>query len=555
MWIKAKLPAVDDGGALYLEKLYGQIVSIYLDSELKFQSERVHWADLNRILLPLGAADSGGILSIRLESATSGLGMGSGVLVGDYEELARKHVKRDLLDIVLGGALIFSAAVMFAASFFLERCQLKSWISLGLVVLSTGGIMIFYSPFLYTFYGDYEALFQLMFDISLFIFMPAFMHFFENVFGSGLFGIVRITRIALLFYSGISLTCSVLNVLLDNLIFDLYIFITVTASGVIMTAQFFIIMLSTGWYIIQRNKDYLLLAFGFGLFAALSAAELIWYYASSQTDKMYMWKWGLVVFLLTLVVLLGRRYARHNALVVQYSKELENYNQELQLSEKREIISQLAASVAHEVRNPLQVTRGFLQLIEEKSADEVKRRVYLDMAIKELDRASAIITSFLAYAKPQKEEMKVLNLCEELKHVENVIVPLANLHGGAILIDIPDHLHVYGNSSKLKQVFINLIKNSIEALDGGGEIRIWAYEDGGKAVIHIADNGEGMEKAVLARIGQPYFTSKSKGTGLGLMVTFRIIESLQGIITFESEKGAGTEAIIKLPAVPAMSAE
>lgn len=548
MWIKLELPSIGEQRALYLEELYAQKVEVYMDGNRMFQSERLHGVDLNRILLPLKESDSGRTLLIQLESTTESLGISSGALIGDYHELANAHVKKDLFDIILGSALIFSAVVMIVSSLFLEKCQLKSWIPLCLVILSIGGIMTFYSPFLYTFYGDYGELFQFMLDIATIILLPAFMYFFENVFGKGIFGIVRMFRIVLLVYSGISLICSILNVALDNEFFDIYRFFSVSVAGFVMTAQLIIIMLSTGMYIMQRKRDYILLSCGFGIFASIAAGELIWYYTSSEAYKLYLWKWGLIAFLLTLILLLGRRYACHNALVVQYSKELELYNQELQLSEKREIISQLAASVAHEVRNPLQVTRGFLQLLEEKNTDDQKRASYLDMAIKELDRASTIITNFLTYAKPQMEDTKVLNLSEELKHVENVIVPLANLHGSVINIDIPDHLHVYGNSSKLKQAFINLIKNSIEALMRGGNIRLWAYGHKGEVIIHIADDGEGMEADVLARIGQPYFTSKPKGTGLGLMVTYRIIEALQGSIVFKSEKGIGTEAIIRLPA-------
>ena len=94
-----------------------------------------------------------------------------------------------------------------------------------------------------------------------------------------------------------------------------------------------------------------------------------------------------------------------------------------------------------------------------------------------------------------------------------------------------------GNSSKLKQAMINIVKNSIEALDGEGVIRIWAYAKGEEVVIHIKDDGIGMDAADLERLGEAYFSNKSKGTGLGLMVTFRIIEAMQGTIHFVSEKG------------------
>ncbi|MNI90398.1 Sporulation kinase A [compost metagenome] len=86
-------------------------------------------------------------------------------------------------------------------------------------------------------------------------------------------------------------------------------------------------------------------------------------------------------------------------------------------------------------------------------------------------------------------------------------------------------------------------------MQGEGEIQIWAYEEKGKVHIHIKDTGEGMDAEVLARLGEPYFTNKTKGTGLGLMVTIRIIEVMEGSIKFASEKGIGTEVIIRFPKV------
>ena len=166
------------------------------------------------------------------------------------------------------------------------------------------------------------------------------------------------------------------------------------------------------------------------------------------------------------------------------------FNNELQRSEKMEIISELAASVAHEVRNPLQVTRGFMRLLAQNTKQAEKE--YFGLALKELDRASGIITDFLTFAKPELENETKLNVYEELKHVK-ASSPLANLSGGSIELDNAKELFMTGNSSKLKQAMINIVKNSIEALDGEGVIRIWAYAKGEEVVIHIKDDGIGMD--------------------------------------------------------------
>lgn len=106
-----------------------------------------------------------------------------------------------------------------------------------------------------------------------------------------------------------------------------------------------------------------------------------------------------------------------------------------------------------------------------------------------------------------------------------------------------------GSSAKFKQAFINIIKNSIEALQENGLIRVTAWQSQAHIMISVRDNGEGMDGSELARLGEPYYSNKIKGTGLGLMVTFRIIEAMEGTTEFQSEKGEGTEFIVKLPKV------
>jgi len=124
------------------------------------------------------------------------------------------------------------------------------------------------------------------------------------------------------------------------------------------------------------------------------------------------------------------------------------------------------------------------------------------LALKELDRASGIITDFLTFAKPELEHETRLNVYEELKHVKGILLPLANLSGGTIELDDAKELYITGNSSKLKQAMINIVKNSIEALDGEGVIRIWAYAESGEVVIHIQDDGIGIEAGDLERLGE-----------------------------------------------------
>jgi signal transduction histidine kinase len=547
-WIKIILPKMPDKSGVFMERVYGQEIEVYINDRPIYHSSRSYEYDVNRLLLPLSGSDSGKTLLIHTKSSMDMLGLSSGIQIGDYQAISEKYMKTDLLDIVLGCAFLFIAVVMLICSAFLSKMQLPGWISLSLIILSIGVLIIMYSPFLYNYYEEYGKVYLHLFDGALIVFLVSLTFFFENMFEGGYFGIFRKFRKFQMGYSILCLLGIVLNDISSSRFYGLYHLITVTILGIIMMIQFALIIGMLIAYVCKGNKDAVIISVGFGIFAALGIGELALYFARDGQYNLYLWKWGIVGFIFSLIILLGKKFAYNHERVVKYSKELEMYNHQLQRSEKMEVISQLAASVAHEVRNPLQVTRGFLQLLGD-SMHGGRERNYLKLAIEELDRAASIITNYLTFAKPQMEQTTILNLAEELSQVEGILVPLANLQGGKIEISIPKNLYIQGNSSKMKQAFINILKNSIESLRGNGRIHLWAYEERGEVFVHIRDNGEGMEENMLKRLGEPYFSNKTKGTGLGLMVTFRIIELMDGKLEFKSERGKGTEAIVRFPAV------
>jgi two-component system, sporulation sensor kinase B len=191
-----------------------------------------------------------------------------------------------------------------------------------------------------------------------------------------------------------------------------------------------------------------------------------------------------------------------------------------------------------------------LQLISGKSDESSKQ--HFSMAISELDRASTIISDFLTFAKPELDNNVVkMDIQQELGTIETIIGPMAALNGASLKVLTPNKLYVLGNPSKFKQAIMNIVKNSIEAIQSheNGIVEISVNEENGMAVIRIMDNGEGMEEEQIAKLGEPYYSTKTKGTGLGLMVTFRIIEIMDGTLVFRSEKGKGTEALIRFPLI------
>jgi two-component system, sporulation sensor kinase B len=220
---------------------------------------------------------------------------------------------------------------------------------------------------------------------------------------------------------------------------------------------------------------------------------------------------------------------------------------ELKRSEKLNVISQLAASVAHEVRNPMTTINGFLQLINKDDNITEKQRNYIEISLAELARAQDIINDYLSLARPNNKECQIVNISGELTKTIELMTSYTNIKNIEVTSTIEDSLYIKGNSDEIKQVFINIIKNGIEAIKGSGKLEINAFPDRQEAVVQISDNGEGMTKEQLSRIGSPFYSTKDKGTGIGLTISFQIIAQMKGNIEVKSEVGVGTTFIIRLP--------
>lgn len=544
-WLRLALPSTRGNPAVLIDKVYGDGLKAYMNSRLVYDSTGDPDYSGSKVLIPLSGQDAAGELYLWNEGVKE-FGIEGEVKVGSYNRLLSYYVKQDLADLILGAAMIFMGGALLVCLFFMRSFMFSGGLYLVLVILSFGVLLITYSPYLNLIVSGRERLRETIFDLALFTLLPSILFYFEHVFGPGWRRLTaRIRRFQLLF-SFICLSLLLLNAALSFRLDALYSFLTVDVTGVLIIGVLLYLLCLSLAYTRRGNSDATVFSIGFSVFALLSVSEMVRYYLSGERYHLYWWKWGIVVFVISLIVILGRRFASNHNKVVEYSRELELFNNDLQRSDKMEIISELAASVAHEVRNPLQVTRGFLQILGERSGS--KEKDYLRMAMEELDRASVIITDFLTFAKPGVDTVEVFGVSAELKHVSGILVPLANLQGGSIELRVQESLQVTGSPAKFKQAFINLIKNSIESLQEEGRIVITAWRTGDTVIISVKDNGEGMRVSELARLGEPYYSNKTKGTGLGLMVTFRIIEAMGGSIEFQSRKGEGTEVIIKLPA-------
>ncbi|MFE4512258.1 sporulation two-component system sensor histidine kinase KinE, partial [Bacillus subtilis] len=225
-------------------------------------------------------------------------------------------------------------------------------------------------------------------------------------------------------------------------------------------------------------------------------------------------------------------------------KELE---ERLRKSDTLHVVGELAAGIAHEIRNPMTALKGFIQLL--KGSVEGDYALYFNVITSELKRIESIITEFLILAKPQAIMYEEKHVTQIMRDTIDLLNAQANLSNVQMQLDLIDDIPpIYCEPNQLKQVFINILKNAIEVMPDGGNIFVTIKAlDQDHVLISLKDEGIGMTEDKLKRLGEPFYTTKERGTGLGLMVSYKIIEEHQGEIMVESEEGKGTVFHITLP--------
>lgn len=235
-------------------------------------------------------------------------------------------------------------------------------------------------------------------------------------------------------------------------------------------------------------------------------------------------------------------------LVIQDITELERLRTELVNVERLSLVGQMAASITHEIRNPMAVVRGFLQLMKEKSPDSLDH--YYRIVMEELDRANGIINDFLSLAQNRISEKEQWHLHQIINDLSPLLWADANLRGQTIELLLDERVpKLHLNAKEIKQVLLNLARNGMEAMEEKGKLTIQTRfrESDNMVELIVRDTGVGMSESRLERLFEPFFTTKAKGTGLGLALCLSIVERHGGKIDVESEEGKGTTFIISLP--------
>ena len=227
-------------------------------------------------------------------------------------------------------------------------------------------------------------------------------------------------------------------------------------------------------------------------------------------------------------------------------------DEQLRRADRLSALGQLSAGMAHEIRNPLGSIKGTAEILQEDFTPQDKKYEFLQIMLKEINRLDRILAEFLMFAKPASPERGIVKVNELLASVLSLVGQQASKNNVRIAAELNNDVTVRADEGLLRQAFLNLVLNAIQAMPEGGILRADAAMTDGKAgkrecSITIADSGPGISEENLKRLFNPFFTTKKEGTGLGLVITHRIVEAHGGAISVQSRANEGTIFTIKLP--------
>lgn len=221
---------------------------------------------------------------------------------------------------------------------------------------------------------------------------------------------------------------------------------------------------------------------------------------------------------------------------------------QVERSQKLSLVGQMAASVAHEVKNPLASIKGAADILTDNSTSDKARAEFKDILQKEIRRIDATVTEFLDFARPRETKLELVELSEVVTTCVRQVSTQAYRSGVSFENQVKEGLRVKGDGEKLHQMTLNLVLNAIQASPEGGIVRVVLNRAETFVRLRIIDAGEGMDDESLKRAFDPFYTTKASGTGLGLAIVKSIVDNHGGQIVLTGNIGRGTIATVDLPA-------
>jgi two-component system sensor histidine kinase HydH len=234
-------------------------------------------------------------------------------------------------------------------------------------------------------------------------------------------------------------------------------------------------------------------------------------------------------------------------LIIRDMSLMHEMEQQLERSRRMAALGKMAAGIAHEIRNPLGTLRGFAQYFGKKAGDDRESKGYSDLMVSEVDRLNQNISGLLQFARPREPQFLSVEVDGIITKTVALMEADFKSHSMNFHWECNTNIIVMADPDFILQVLLNLLKNSINATESGGEISLTVRQDNERVIFSVKDNGCGMTERERERMFDPFFTSKKTGTGLGLAVSHQIIEQHRGSFEVHSDPGRGTEISIILP--------
>jgi two-component system sensor histidine kinase HydH len=278
--------------------------------------------------------------------------------------------------------------------------------------------------------------------------------------------------------------------------------------------------------------------------------------ATQNITKQYnsIFKFQLLIFsvsiLIMILIFFALLFVVHNAekIIKKRAAEQRDLEEQLYLAERLAALGEMVAGVSHEIKNPLGIIQSTSELLTSMPNADEKQKMLSSVITEESIRLNRIVTDFLEFARPHKLDLNECHIEEVIR--KNITFLKPELEGkGIVVFDKMNgrSFKLQADDDMLYRALMNIFINSIQAIDNAGSITVNVDEDKGGYRIEIEDTGTGISKENMKKIFNPFFTTKDKGTGLGLPIVRKIIEGHQGTIDVESQEGSGTKVIIRLP--------
>ncbi len=239
-------------------------------------------------------------------------------------------------------------------------------------------------------------------------------------------------------------------------------------------------------------------------------------------------------------------------IILRDLREIKALQEKIKMSERLASLGTLAAGMAHEIRNPLSSIKGFAQYFLKKNPPGSEGQKYSEVIIQEVERLNRVITNLLDFARPKEPVKTLVSMETIIQHTLELIKDDARSKGIQVKTAIEEQLPLlWMDRDQITQVLLNILLNGLDVLKEGGTLSIHAFlnQKSKVLIVEIEDNGPGMSEEELAKIFDPFYTTKKTGTGLGLAIAYRIIEKHQGTLKVKSSPGAGSIFHMELPVV------